>query len=248
MNGTQLRSDIAVGVDGCPGGWVAAIYQDEDSTIAFEVVARLGALIDAHPGVAIGVDIPIGLGTGVTREVDAMARARLCYPRAFSVFPPPDRRVLGSRSWEEANALSKELIGKGLSRQSYGIMRKIEEADDVITDVLQGRVFELHPELCFWRLAGGRPMEYGKKRTAGFNERRDLLQTVFPAGSIPATRAEALALVRDSRLIGRGAGSDDVLDAIVAAWTALRFARGEAEVLPTEPQRDERGLLMQIVC
>jgi predicted RNase H-like nuclease len=46
----------------------------------------------------------------------------------------------------------------------------------------------------------------------------------------------------------RGARIDDVLDAIVAAWTARRIAEGSALVLGDPDQRDERGLRCTIVA
>jgi predicted RNase H-like nuclease len=39
---------------------------------------------------------------------------------------------------------------------------------------------------------------------------------------------------------------DDVLDAAVAAWSALRIANGEAKTLPSEPEIDKRGRAVAI--
>ena len=39
---------------------------------------------------------------------------------------------------------------------------------------------------------------------------------------------------------------DDVLDAAVAAWSALRIARSEAKTFPSEPEIDERGRAVAI--
>jgi predicted RNase H-like nuclease len=73
------------------------------------------------------------------------------------------------------------------------------------------------------------------------------LRAVFPFESIPETRIAARSLVIQPKEIGRSASADDVLDAIVATWTALRFANGVAEIISIDPQRDKRGLLMQMV-
>ena len=65
-------------------------------------------------------------------------------------------------------------------------------------------------------------------------------------------------MVRRSLLTGAGirlsddlgdAGAvapDDVLDAAVAAWSALRIAKGDAKTLPSEPEIDERGRAVTI--
>lgn len=248
MDGRRLRTGIAIGVDGCPGGWVAAIWRPDKASLTIRVVGSLADLIDAHPDVAIGVDIPIGLPATEPRGCDITARRLLGPGRASSVFPAPCRGIVHLRAgYAESSARSRELTGRGISQQAYHIIPKIAEADNVLTPELQSRVFEVHPEVSFYALAGGRAMVHAKKRMAGFEERRDLLRAVFPNGAIPETRAETKLLAIDSRRLGKGAGADDVLDAIVAAWSAQRFASGEAKRIPNHPERDETGLRMEIV-
>jgi AraC family transcriptional activator of pobA len=44
-------------------------------------------------------------------------------------------------------------------------------------------------------------------------------------------------------------GEMDALDAALAAWSAARWLRGQARVLPTEaPPRDRRGRFVEIVA
>ena len=78
-------------------------------------------------------------------------------------------------------------------------------------------------------MAGERPMEHRKKSAAAFNERLDLLRPVFDQ--------------IDGHLTNRpsGVGKDDLLDAAVAAWSALRIARGEGQRV-SEEQEDSLGL------
>lgn len=99
-------------------------------------------------------------------------------------------------------------------------MPKIAEVDAVMRreTSLQERIVEVHPEVSFREIAGGRSILSKKKRVSGFVERRELLVGALPGIAIPATRP----LVR----AGAGAPADDVLDAIAAAWTARRFAHG----------------------
>jgi predicted RNase H-like nuclease len=76
-------------------------------------------------------------------------------------------------------------------------------------------------------------MVHCKKTKDGVNERLDLLRPEFPA--------------IDRHLENRppGVGKDDLLDAAVAAWTALRISNGEARRV-CDPEQDEKGLLVSI--
>ncbi|MDQ3044566.1 MAG: DUF429 domain-containing protein, partial [Chloroflexota bacterium] len=108
-----------------------------------------------------------------------------------------------------------------------------------MTPALQDRAFEVHPEVSFWALAGERPMAHHKGKLEGYEERRELLAMELDGVDIP-TRLEA-------HQIARPAKADDVLDTIVAAWTARRFAMREAGRLPKDPETDACGLRMEIV-
>lgn len=100
-----------------------------------------------------------------------------------------------------------------------------------MTPDLQSRIIEVHPEVCFWAMAGRVPLEHAKRRPAGKVLRRELLETtvgIFPLERLP------------------GAGADDVLDALAAMWTAGRFAGNVAEMLSSPGSVDARGLEMAI--
>jgi predicted RNase H-like nuclease len=173
----------------------------------------------------VAVDIPIGLPESGRRACDVQARGRLG-PRRSSVFPAPPRSVLGcSTSWEQANARSRGLDGRGLPRQVFNLLPKIGEVDAGLSASLQRRVFEAHPELSFSVLAG-RHLAHGKRTRAGQRDRAGLLRI-------------AVAPIA-------GAAIDDVLDAYALLWTARRVARG-VEGRLGDGTRDGRGLLMEIV-
>jgi predicted RNase H-like nuclease len=85
------------------------------------------------------------------------------------------------------------------------------------------RVVEIHPEVCFARLAGA-PLTARKSSWAGAEHRRALL---------------ADAGVRFSGDLGHAgicAAVDDVLDAGVAAWTGRQVLLGHAQPIPNPPQ------------
>jgi predicted RNase H-like nuclease len=217
------------GVDGCRGGWVAFEVDLTAYATSVEVVDLPAWLRERPPDLAcIGIDIPIGLLNG-SRACDKAARKLLGQPRGTSVFAAPCRAAVHAATYEEASAVNRQKTGRGLSQQAWGIAPKIKQVDDAITSDCLRWAFEVHPEVCFWALAGERPMAHGKKTKAGASERLDLLRPVFPD-------IEHFMQNRPAKV-----GRDDLLDAAVAAWTAIRICKGEARSV-CEPERDAKGL------
>ena len=236
----SLMHRRVVGVDGCKPGWIAAEYDHKLSQLTFRTYADFSSLLVACAEAAsIAVDIPIGLTESFQpRRCDQLAR-RLVGLRSSSIFPAPDRRLLQFSAYSEASAFSRSLSGKGLTRQTFAIFSKIVQADSAMVPELQSKVFEIHPELCFWAAAGRHALTHPKRRLNGFEERRAILERVFIGVAIP-TRSEAARLFR-------GVGPDDVLDATVASWTAWRHAQGICGRIPESPEFDPRGLRMEMV-
>jgi predicted RNase H-like nuclease len=230
-----------VGVDGCKTGWVAIREELASGAIEWRVAARFRdfVLTDLPPRV-LAVDIPIGLPDMGSRECDRRARSLLGPGRASSVFPAPLRAVTPSDSHADASAARKHIEGKGMSIQAWAIVPKVREVDDLLRGnrSLLASVYEVHPEVSFFHIAGGRPMRLAKRRLPGRNERLALLRPIF--GEVPVQAVQALRR--------HGALPDDVLDAFAALWTARRILAGQAIVLPEQPPRDGAGLPMQIVA
>jgi len=229
-----------VGADGCRAGWIAATYDPDGRRLTFTTHANFSSLLaSCSEAASIAVDIPIGLTEKFRpRQCDRQAR-RLVGPRRSSVFPAPDRRLLQFLTYVEASIFSHEQSGKGLTRQSFAIFEKIAQVDSIMSRKLQSRVFEVHPEVCFWAAADCHVLSYPKRKPAGFEERRAILERVFPGVAIP-TRREAARLLP-------GAGPDDVLDSAIASWTAWRHARGTCERVSELPEFDVRGLRVEMV-
>jgi predicted RNase H-like nuclease len=220
---------LVAGIDGCRSGWVTFKVDLPAHATSVEVVDLPAWLRERPPDLAcVGIDIPIGLLEG-TRGCDKAARKLLGQPRGSSVFAAPCRAALAAKSHAASSAINRLKTTRGLSQQAWCIASKIKEVDDAITPECQRWAFEVHPEVSFWALAGERPMAHRKKREAGVNERLDLLRSVFPD-------IERLLKDRPS-----GVGKDDLLDAAVAAWTALRISKCEAKRV-CELERDAKGL------
>jgi len=224
-----------VGVDGCKGGWVAITWDTDvsgsDEALSARVHTSFQALLDAYRDTAaIGVDIPIGLGAGEPRRCDLEAR-KAVVPKGSSVFPAPDSRFLeafnqaniAEHAYERALSIAHEHMGNGISKQTFYICSKIAEVNLIMKPAYQDRIVEIHPEVSFWAMAGGRPMEYPKRKQAGYEERQRLLEDTLNVSIWPRKVAFNVA---------RPAKPDDLLEAVVAAWTARRVAEHNAQRLP----------------
>jgi acyl-CoA thioesterase len=213
----RFAPGVAVtGIDGYPRGWVA-VDLDADGNATARASRRLGELLE--PGAAVvALDIPIGIPEAGRRAADLAAR-RFVGSRRSSVFLTPPRAVLEAETYEEARRVAVAVTGKSISSQAYALRGRILEADPLAG--ADARVVEVHPEVSFCELAGGH-LGSSKHTPAGLRERRALL--------------EGAGLVLPER--PRGVPEADLLDAAVAAWSAARYARGEAQALPADhPER-----------
>ncbi|WP_462329525.1 DUF429 domain-containing protein [Thiohalocapsa halophila] len=235
----------AVGIDGCRGGWVWCRYAGGrwDGGVA----ADLAALRPVIAASALTlVDMPIGLiAAGADeRGCDRAARALLGRPRASSIFRPPCRAALDARDYAHACEVNRRHTGRALSKQTWNIAAKIKEVDRLLAGDarLRKRLREAHPEVCLWGLAGGRAMQYNKRKPAGQAERRRLLSAL---DRDCLRHLDAVAQAHPRRAVAR----DDLLDAAILALTAA-LGLEDADALgrlPTVPEHDVIGLPMEIV-
>ena len=246
---TQQLFQVA-GVDGCKAGWLVAIASvtkessRTDTPCVFELKRVLVAgtfrevLSKTSDCELVCVDIPIGLSDGdKPRECDLAARKILGRQRASSVFPAPIRPCLCAKEYETASKICFEHSGKKLNRQSFALLEKIRQVDDLMTLMLQHRVREIHPEISFWALNSKKPIQQNKKTVPGQAQRHRLLHGFFR--DMDSILAEAPL---------RGYVMDDALDALAAAWTAGQVVLGKAGTLPEDPELDSKGLRMEILC
>jgi predicted RNase H-like nuclease len=215
-----------LGIDACPGGWVGIALADGGARAFF--APNVAALVDATAQQiaidAIAIDIPIGVPPHGVRAADLLARERLGR-RAATLFVVPSRAVLQAPDHAAAVGRCRERGEKGVSRQAFGLARRIFEVEDWLGQQPPGSrpVVEVHPELSFQEMAGG-PLPASKATWSGLVARRKLLQH------------DGIDLPDDIGTAGLRAGADDVLDAAAAAWTAVRVSRSTARSLPNPPQ------------
>lgn len=235
-----LMDAYVLGVDGCRSGWLVCRYESKRRHASFTVCSNFGEILNNYRDAeCVAVDIPIGLRADRhPRRCDVEARRLLAPLRTSSVFPAPPRCLLGEANYAAACERSRELFGKGISKQSHAIYPKIAEVDELMTPEIQKRVVEVHPEVCFWGV-DNRAMSHGKKTPEGYEERRRLLEVAL------GHKFPQRALWRSAG-ISTSAEPDDLLDAAVAALTAFRATLGKAARLPDQPEIDEMGLRMEM--
>jgi len=235
------RSGSGYGVDGCRGGWF--FFRLHGATHESGLIGNIEDLPwTARSGDPVLIDMPIGLTSGdpPVRSCDVLAR-RALGRRASSVFPAPCRAALGCHDYVQASAVNQAVTGRSLSRQTWGLVPKIRELDRLLLarPEARDRFQECHPELCFFGLAGGRPMRHYKKTAEGLEERLALLRERWPAA--PAA-VDAACRLHARKHVGR----DDVVDALALA-VAASLGPTRIATLPDEPDTDAVGLPMRIV-
>jgi predicted RNase H-like nuclease len=272
--GAVTVAPLAIGVDGCRAGWIAAAAFSESSIGAATSRGRPGAvrtelrLYDKKAGglaalvaeceamsqtPVVAVDVPIGLPRRAgLRDCDRQARSALGR-RWPCVFPTPDRELLGL-SFEEARTLvlqrrTADPQGRHpvMTKQAMAIAPKIAEADVLLSAnaARQGWLVEVHPELSFLALA--RSLTRPEAKTGLPRKKRAAgraLRVSLITASLPDAPHQLSAVAWNRADVGR----DDVLDAYAGLWSALRFARHDRDlVVYGGLARDEARLLMQMI-
>jgi predicted RNase H-like nuclease len=152
---------------------------------------------------------------------------------------PTDDRERFLLACEIARRTSED--GKAFAKQGFYILHKVVEVDQLLRAHSEyvDRVFEIHPEVAFWQLNGGQPLDEPKKVKSrpyppGLALRRELLR----AAGLPVALIDAQP--------PKGAAADDLLDALACAAVARRLHAGIAKPFPDPPPRDPYGLPMAI--
>ncbi len=238
--GGNAVKPVFFGLDGCKAGWFC-IGIDDQGEFQFSVLEKFEELHQyLEQAKLILVDIPIGLPWQgqKTRLCDTAAR-RVLAPRGSSVFPTPARSALSMASYSDGSEENRRQLDKRLSTQSWAIAPKIKEVDEYIRSIMPSeKVREMHPEVAFWALNGKKVLSHKKKDQAGIDERLGILSKHYD-------RAEECFLWAREQYLVKEVATDDILDAMVGAVTAMQYPR--LTTLPEKPINDEEGLPMEMV-
>jgi predicted RNase H-like nuclease len=230
-----------IGVDGCKKGWFY-VSLDDSNNYEIDVIQDIQSLVDKFNNEClILVDIPIGLRhNGINERLCDMEARKVLGNRKTSVFPVPCRNAVYESTYSEASRINYQLTGKYISKQSWFISSRIRQVDNLLTTTVNRKfVREVHPEICFWGLNGGKSMNHYKRSPEGFDERLSVIRKVYDECNEPVD--DALQKYKRSDL-----NKDDILDALVASVTA-RCGFNSLKTIPVAPEYDEIGLPMEMV-
>lgn len=234
-----LRAEgLYLGIDGCKGGWIIAVY--EAGKLRIEKYVSVEDIFKKYPKFEDAfIDMVIGLpSSAADNRPDAAAR-NILKGRESTVFSVPSRQALYEETEKKQKEANIAALGKSLSSQMLGIIPKMRELDQFLDKYRNyaNAIQESHPEVCFSRLNGAVVMTK-KKEYEGLVQRVTILEKYLPELTVAYVKEKARILK---------CNADDIVDAIVLVVTANLNSQGLCETIPENVMEDAKGLKMQMV-
>jgi predicted RNase H-like nuclease len=238
---TGIQRDFeCIGIDGCKGGWVAVTIAGKGFEIG--IFKHIDEIISAYASCDhILIDMPIGLPENVHDLRPDSAARKILKGKASSIFNTPCRQAVYAETYSGANEVNRQVMGKGLSRQSFAICPKIKEIDEFLSNNprYKNKLLESHPELCFAMLNSGVPILENKKTDEGIKRRIELLSQYYDLTKDVISSARTNQKLKNS--------IDDVIDALCLAVTGMVGIEKGLGSIPGDPIEDKHNILMQMV-
>lgn len=239
LTGTH-KGYSCVGIDGCKGKWVVVCITEN----SFEVgkFNTINDICNRYPDAdSMMIDIPIGLAESKSDvRPDRIVKKELG-KKGSSIFGVPCRQAVYAEDKEAARERNIAVLGKSLSEQSLGIAKSIRQIDEFLQNNPQwkNKLVESHPEFCFSKLNGNRPVLEDKKADVGQQKRLEILQRYYPNASRVVEKFLADVQYRKKK--------DDVIDALCLAVIGILGLNNGFRFIPENPMLDSQGILMQMV-
>lgn len=240
-NNKLIRMDTkvtSIGVDGCRGGWIAAVLKQGDLMI--NKYLSVSEIVKEYPEFdGFFIDMIIGLA-GNKEHVRPEAEARkLIRERSSTLFPAPCRQAVYSESVAKAYEENERVLGKKFTPLTVGIIPKMRELDMFLQENPRYKnvIRESHPEICFGRLNNSTVLTK-KSEQEGMRERINILSDFIKELDLD----KITGLSKSFRC-----NADDVLDAVCLCVSANIVSQGKYQEVPEHPMTDDTGLLMQMI-
>ena len=226
-----------VGIDGCKFGWVAVSLSDRSASL-FKSITDLVDFYDDES--LFLIDMAIGLPDEHTeRNCETLARKELSAKRKSSLFPIPCRKAVYAENYEMANQINRDVLQKGISKQSWFICSKIKELDKLLIQnpQLQARIRESHPEVAFHYLNAKVSMQFNKKKDEGQQELLNLLSKF-------SQNIDAIYNTSIQKFKRKDVAKDDMIDALCLAVTLEQTIKNNISL--ESSNLDGKNLVMKI--
>ncbi len=228
-----------LGIDGCRGGWL--VVQKDSGEITCTIHRRLSEIELVQSVDRVFIDMPIGLASSEhPRTIETTMRHVLASHQKSSVFTPPVRDAVRCTDYDQAKLVNISQTGKSISIQSWNIVHKIRELDDLIASNPGAylHIYEAHPEICFNRL-NGQSTQFKKKSAAGQTERIEILSNYI-------NKPEKLVHETLQRSTRAQVAMDDILDALCLCISAGIGIDRTPEVISDQHAFDELGIPIRV--
>jgi predicted RNase H-like nuclease len=222
-----------IGIDGCKKGYMIA--QISNQKISFRFEENLESIKD-YQGLIL-IDVPCGCPSNKEEIRPEPLIRQLVKGRASSVFNVPALQTLNTKDYQEANKINREILGKGLSKQSFHIIPIIKDINNFILSNPYLNIHESFPELIFTKFLG-HPCKYSKHKEEGKQERINCLKEIFPWIS-QDLEDTFNSLPKSTHL--------DVIDAAALACCATLIDQVKYSTIPRDFQKNSQGIDMKVM-
>ena len=129
--------------------------------------------------------MPIGLPENTYDIRPETEGRKILSSRSSCIFTVPCRQAVYEDDYYKANEINRDVLGKGLSKQSFSICSKIKEIDKFLNNApeFENRLLESHPEICFAMLnfdgTMAMPIFENKKTEEGMERRLEVLSRYY---------------------------------------------------------------------
>lgn len=232
-----------LGVDASKDGWMVveigackmAVNAYQHFTDVMQAYARPSRVL---------IDVPVGLPfTKEEAEHRPEKEARKKLPgRASTIFTVPCMQAATQENYVQANRCNKAVLNKGISMQSFNIMKKTLEVHAFLAQYPSSIpiIKEAHPELQFAQFTEKKlPIQACKKTTEGILEREALVMKVLERYTFIQTPLHSLDLFKKY--------PDDVLDAMCLAIAALLGETYGFTTIPEDVVENHQGIPMAMI-